>query len=258
MLYLHRLNDLNPKTADNESLTLIRELKQKFNFPFSVPQVQESLEIYSLSPQELEKIKKALDTIEPTSGQIKRILAEKNPLHEPINLQRGIQILNSLVVPLQLNLAYLQERLDKQKELASQTTELLNSIPYLKTKEQKIEVNEKISRLFEEILRNKELSFRYLDIIHEGLINDLGGLKEGMAKNFFFHITLEEELRKADPHAIRNRIPLENLKEVEQIEDGLSQIYTGVETAYKVNYRMICLTVLLYSFVKWVNRDIKR
>jgi len=258
MLYIHRLTDLNQKSADTETLTQIRELKQRFNFPFSASGVQVSLAEYYISETDLEEMKQSLAAIEPAIESIKKLMSEKNSLHESVNLQRAIQILSSVPIPLSNNLSYAQYIFEKQTDLATIFTELLNKVPYLKTKEEKIRVNDHFSLLFEMVLRNKELFFQCGDIVHEGQINNLGGLKEGMIKGFFFHVTLEEELRKLDFNHIKARIDPDKIAEVEQIAEQISYVYKGVDRAYQINLRMIGLALLLYSFVKWVSRDIKR
>lgn len=253
MLYIHKLSDLNQKTADTESVYLIREMKQKLTFPFSTAVLQEFLEEHNLSESDLTAMETSLQLVEPTILKIDALLKEKHPLHESTNLQRSIQILSGVPSSLSKNLTYGKERFLEQKEFIEEFTNVLNAIPSLQTKEEKIAANDKISKLFETILRNQEFCFRFADIIHEGHVSNVGGLRESMAKGYLVHFTLEEELKKADFSTVKLRIPPDKRQEVERIEEDISAIYRGVQRAYELNKRMVDLAVMLYSLVKWMH-----
>ncbi len=255
MLYIHKLSDLNQRTADTESVYLIREMKQKLTFPFSAAALQEFLEEHNLSESDLTAMETSLQLVEPTIQKIDALLKEKQPLHELTNLQRSIQILSSVPSSLSKNLTYGKERFLEQKEFIEKFTNLLNAIPRLQTKEEKIAANEQISKMFETLLRNPEFGFKFADIIHEGHISNVGGLKESMAKGYLFHVTLEEELNKTDFSRIKLRIPPDKRQEVEQTEEDISTIYRGVQRAYELNKRMVNLAVMLYSLVKLVHNQ---
>lgn len=257
MLYIHKLSDLNQKTADTESVYLIREMKQKIAFPFSAVKMQEFLEEHALSESDLAAMEKSLQLVEPTLLRIETLLKENDPLYESTNLQRSIQILTGVPAYLSKNLIYGKERFLEQNQFIEAFTNLLNIIPRLKTTEEKIAANEKISKMFETILRNQEFCFKFTDIIHEGHVSNVGGLRESMAKGYLFHFTLEEELKKADFSTVKLRIPLDKRQEVEQIEEDISTIYRGVQRAYELNKRMVDLSVMLYSLVKWMHSEIR-
>ncbi len=253
MLYIHKLSDLNQRTADTESVYLIREMKQKLAFPFSAVKIQEFLEDYNLSESDLTAMENSLQLIEPTLLKIETLLKENDPLYESTNLQRSIQILTGVPAYLSKNLIYGKERFLEQKKFIEEFTSLLNAIPRLQTQEEKIAANEKISKMFEILLRNQEFCFKFTDVIHEGHVSNVGGLRESMIKGYLFHFTLEEELNKTDFSRVKLRIPPDKRQEVEQIEEDIATIYHGVKRAYELNKRMVDLAVMLYSLVKMVH-----
>ncbi|MBU0456883.1 MAG: hypothetical protein ABH824_04910 [Nanoarchaeota archaeon] len=253
MLYLHKLNDLTQRSADNESIYLIRELKQNFNLPLSSAKMESFLSDQLVTESDIMVIDRSLQLLSPTTIKIESLLKEKNLLHEAINLERSINILKRIPLPLSNNLKFVKELLADQNILIENFTALLNSIPNLRTKEEKISVNDKISNIFEIILRNKEFSFNSIDIVNEGYLNEISGLKESISKGFLFHLSLEEELRKVDFNRIKMRIPSIKLQEAEEIEKDISIILQGVERAYQINFRTIYLAVYFYSFIKWIH-----
>lgn len=253
MLYIHRLSDLNRKSADTESLPLIREFKQKVSLPLSSAQMEEHFTDFLVSESDLLAMDNALVLIEPTIEMIKNLMAENDPEHERVNLERAIQLLKMLPQNLQVNIQFADELMSWRGEFIAQATELLNQIPRLRTQEQKLAVNGQISQLFEKILRNKEFAFNYMDVVNEAQTVNLNGLCEGLPKGYFFHVTLEEELKKSSFERIKERIPADKLKKVEDIEKRIQLIKKGVDRAYDVNMRMVGCAVHLYSYVKWVN-----
>ena len=131
---------------------------------------------------------------------------------------------------------------------------LLNIIPHLKTKDEKVAHNDRLNKPFQTILRNTEFTFRSNDIINEGHVNAIQGLHESMLKGFFFHYTLEEELKKLDFQGIKKRLPVAEIADVEEIEKNIENINKGVKRAYEVNMRMVNKAVVLYACVKWLHQ----
>jgi len=250
MLYIHKFPDLNGKSAEIESVPIIRDIKKNMPPPFSKQKLEEYVLDCLISKADIEVIESKLPLVEPTINMVRELLIQKDHIHEPINLQRTIQILKTVSVPLLNNITYLKDIHLWQNESLNQAAELLNMIPKLNTKEEKIDVNEKINKIFEKILRNKEMCFNGTDIIHEGHISNFGALSESLGKRFLFHTTLEEELKKLDFNSIKLRIPLEKLKEAGDIEKNVMEIRNVVEQTYNINMRMINYAVILYSCIK--------
>ena len=91
-----------------------------------------------------------------------------------------------------------------------------------------------------------------MDIINEAHVSNVGGLIESFGKGYFFHYTLEEELKKVNFESIMGRIPPESLQKVKEIEDNLVIIKKGIDRAYDVNMRQVNCALVLYSYVKWM------
>ncbi|HLD80347.1 MAG TPA: hypothetical protein VJA18_07360, partial [Candidatus Nanoarchaeia archaeon] len=107
--------------------------------------------------------------------------------------------------------------------------------------------------LFQFLLRNQGFVFHAPDLVHEGPVAQVNGLVESMQKGFFFHRSLEEEYNKVDFSTIKRRVPSEELKRVEEIEQNILKIKKAADTAYNANMRMVNLSVILYSYVKWLS-----
>lgn len=252
MLYIHQLNHLSQKMADLESVYLVRELKEKTPYPLRDEKLAELFSPFFVSATELQAMDQSLNLIEPTVELVKVLLDKQLPLYESINLQRTMQMLTSLPVHLQNNLTFLQEFQIWQSSSHQDVASLLNRIPQLKAMEEKIKTNEQIKGMFMFLLRNKDFFFNYHDVINEGQVATGDSLREGMEKGYFFHFTLEEETKKSGYNEIKFRIPPEELAEVAVIEDNIKKIKMGIDTAYKANMRVVNLSVILYSYVKWL------
>lgn len=252
MLYIHELSKLNPKTADIESVYLIRELKAITPYPFAEKKIMEYLAQFLISEDNIKDMVDAMNTLEPTMRAIMEIQDLQDPDYEPVNLQRAINMLNDIPEPLLKSIKYSQELLEWQQEFAKKITGLLNSIPKLQTMDEKKSVNEEFNNIFRKILRNNEFQFNFSDIINEAEIKRITDLNESLANGFLFHVTLEEEINKV-PFAVRkHHILLEKLNKNEEISNMVVRIKKGVETAYQVNMQMINLALVLFSYIKWL------
>lgn len=252
MLYIHKLSDLNRKSADTESVMVIRDLRQRMGFPVSVQKMEDYFSDFAVSDTDTSAMVHALSLLEPTMDMIRALAAEQDAIHEPVNLQRAIQVLSSVPESLLRTLEFSRDIGEWRSDFFKTSSGLLNQVPRLRTNDEKIAVNEKISALFERLLRNKEFAFNYGDVIHEGHTANVGGLHESMKKGYFFHISLEEELKKISFDQIKGRIPEDKLRRVEEIEGNIAAIKKGVERAYDINMRMVSSATLLYACVKWV------
>lgn len=253
LLYIHKLADLNMKSAEVESFCIIRDLKQRHSFPIPQQEIYNYLSEYFISKDELDMMEDSLDVIEPTIKMINRLLEEKNPVYEAINLQRAVQILEKIPESLSKNLNYFNEIYPWQDELVKETTITLNIIPSIDTDESRFVHSEKINRLFEKLLRNNEFCFNYRDLIHESHTHGMNLLNECIPKGYFFHLTLEEDVNKVSWNEIKKRIPQEKLSEVEEIQKMMVAIKKGVDKAYSLNMNMVNCSIILYSYIKWIS-----
>ncbi|MBI4147530.1 hypothetical protein HY494_02665 [Candidatus Woesearchaeota archaeon] len=253
MLYIHQLTHLSSKMADLESVYLVRELREKVKLPLREEVMEEAFCEFFVSSSELQLIEETAALVGPTIEMIKSLAQLESELYEAVSLQRAIQALDPVTAALESNLAYLQQIQVWQATSASGMTTLLNQIPKLRIQEEKIRVNDEIKGLFQFLLRNQGFVFHAPDMVNEGPVAQVNGLVESMQKGFFFHSTLEEEYKKVDFATIKRRIPAEELKRVGEIEQNIIKIKKGADTAYNANMRMVNLSVILYSYVKWLS-----
>ncbi len=252
MLYIHKLDQLTMKTAEIESVYIIRDLKQKTPHPFSVTDMQDFLIDFTISATDKQVIEEGLQQVEPALQSLSWLHAEKNSVHEAVNVQRAIQLISEVPAALEANLAYIDSMMAWQESFAAEITPLLNSIPKLKAKDEKLVVNQKVNDIFQKILRNNTFRFHFLDVVNESHINHLAGLHESMNKGYLFRISLEEELKKVDFAYIRQRLPQDKLQEADKIAAEIALIRCGVDRAYDANMRMVNLALVLYAYVKWM------
>lgn len=263
MLYLHNLTHLTPRAADVESVPLVREIRQKVGYPITEQKFSEHISSYFPTEEELSKIEFSLLLVEPTWEIIAKLAEETKlaqekdivqaPLHEAPSLARANQILLEMPPALDTNLQFVKELAVIKGNFLREATQVFNALPKLRTQDDKIVFNNKLNELFKVVLRNKEFTFNYVDVINEMHTSHIAGLVESLNKGFFFHYTLEEELKKVEFEAIKGRIPHEKLDEVEAIRKKVLAIKNGVDCAYACNLRMVHLAVVLYSYVKWLN-----
>lgn len=254
ILYIHELKDFQAKSAQVESVYLIRELKQSLRWPFPEQKMEECFVHFLISELDLSSAKEALEYLPPTIQKIVNLLQERDPLYEEINLQRAIKILKETIPNLTSSLAYVQEMKDWQgSRLIPEVTTILNAIPKLRTEEEKLAYNGQLNQVFARLLRNQSFSFNFWDIVNEAQLSGIRDLAAGVARGYLFHISLEEEIQKINFENIKARIPKEKVALNQEIENDLKTICKGVERAYDVNMRMVNLALVLYSLVKGVN-----
>lgn len=252
MLYINDLHHLTSKSADLESIYVIREIKQKVSYPLTGEKINEHFSPLFLSDIDLEYIKQASQLVEPTIGLIKKILLEKNPIHEPVNLQRSIQLLKEVSLPLNRQFDYVQGIKSWQSDFSEEAAPLLNNIPKLKTEKEKTILNQQLNKLFQTILRNDKFLFNAADIIDESSLTRITNLSESLERGFLFHVTLEEEIKKQNFVILKAHLPPDKVEEAETIQKKVDLIKKGVERSYEINLCMVNWVVLLYSYVKWL------
>lgn len=254
MIYVHRLKDLNPKNAEIESIQVIREVKRNSHIPLTSENLRNHLNDLFISEADKSSIKNAIDYIEPAVNELKGLAAKNNPLYEAINLKRAISMLESLPSPIINNLAYLEEICSAKEQIIIEASNLINSIPKLRTPDEKAGFNKRLKEIFEKLLRNNEFYFNSANIAAEREIETITSLDESIKNGFIFHILIDEELKKVKFDFIRQRIPLAELQKADEIARKIAVIKTGVEAAYRRNMNIVNIAVILYSYVKMISR----
>ena len=249
MLYIHKLSDLNIKSAEIECVPIVRDIKLS-GFPVSQQKLTELFTKTTVSAADIELIERALRLLGPVLLALRQLLSKANPVHEPVNLNRALQSLNALEAPLLKNLEYARNIFDFQQQFMGCTEVLVNSISRLKTNEEKQAANAEISSCFEKVLRNSGFSFSHQDLIfeaHTGVVRDLA---ESLSKGYLFHVTLEEELKKLTFADIKKRISAGDLAEADSLEADVRQIKEGVDAAYRLNMHMVEWAIIFLACVK--------
>jgi len=254
MLYIHTLKDLNQKFADVESIPLIREINTNNTFPLSDEKVKNHFSTFFVSNTDIEVMNKSLELI-PTTIQDIIDLSKTKEYYELINIKRACSLLQEIPESLEKNINYAKRILEWQELFISQITTVLNNVPLAKNESEKRFYNERLNSIFEKLLRNKvSFVFNFQDIINEAQLTHIKDLSEGMINGFLFHIKLEEHLKKHDFDTIKKRIPNEEIEKVNAIHKKIISIKGGVERAYDHNMRMVTLSVILYSYIKWLKK----
>jgi len=253
MLYIHTLKDLTPKSADIESVQLIRELKKATPFPFTEDILLEHFSQFFISSRDKEIMARALKQTQPVLQDIKTLMATDNPAYEIINIQRAKNMIEEIPRPLINSLVYAEEITLWQEQFIKEVTPLLNNIPQLQGEEEKKTADKQLNDLFQKLLRSGAFTFNYTDLVHEGQRARINDLYESLTQGFFFHVSMHEHLDKKSFSIIRQRIPPSALNPVERITETVAAIKEGIEVAYNINMRIVEWTVHLYSYIKWLS-----
>lgn len=250
MLYIHSLKDLTPKTADIESIPIIREIKSKIKKPFTEEEFYNKFNEFFPVGAGIDEIKKASKLIEPTIEKIKKLIDENSPSYEAINLYRTVSMLEEIDQPLIENIKYSEEIKSMKDEAIKEVTFILNNISSAKTQEESIKLNERVNSLFRKVLRNADFAFNGNDMINEGKLARIKDLHESLGNGFLFHITVKEHLEKIDFNVIKNRIKHEELRPAEDVSRDIFEIKKGIQSAYDINMNMVNFSVIIYSYIK--------
>ena len=255
MIYIHQLKDLSTKTADIECTPLIREIKKGHSIPLREEEVSRQLIIDYVSKIDIEYMTKTQSLIPEAIDEIVE-LSEMGKDLEKINLKRAIEGLKEITEPMEKNTEYAKKLIEHQEQFAAKLTLLLNTIPELKTDQEKKDFDEKITAVFSRLLRNKkDFSFAYSDIINEEHTSRLHNMMESMNEGVFFHVKLEEHLNKEEGKDVVRRIPAAELDKVNSITKKITLIKEGVDRAYETNMRMVNMAVVIYAYIKWLNKS---
>ncbi|MBI2112127.1 hypothetical protein HYT52_01155 [Candidatus Woesearchaeota archaeon] len=253
MLYIHKLTDLNMRSAETESVYLLRDLKQKFTMPLGYPQFSEFLNDAHVSETDLAMISQALEVLPSTIAQLMMIYESNNQNLEMINVERSINILKALRGYLQSNLDYALTLRDSLELNLKKLVSTLNIVPKAQSHEAKLALNTDISNVFEFLLRNQQFFFNCSDLVEEGALSSIKGLNESYMHGFLYHLGIEEELKKINANEIEAKVPKEICEAINTIKKNVAMIKEASERAYNINKRIVDLSVFLYTFVKWAN-----
>jgi len=260
MIYIHQLKDLNIKTANIESVPIIRKLKERDISSLTEEQILGMLGSYFISQKEIDLMINSSKIIPQTIERIKRIAQKNNPIYESINLHRGIASLEEVNQPLINNITYARDVLSWYDALIKEMSQSLNNLSILggmdhaKTKEEKLELNRKFNVIFQRMLRNDNFAFNADDIVNEGKVARMKDMHSSLLSGFFFHVTVKEHLDKVDFETIKKRIPELDLSYANDITKEVFDIKQGIEKAYELNMNMINITVILFSYIKWLTK----
>lgn len=250
MLYIHQLSDLNPKSAEIESVQMIRDIK---NNPerFSEERLRKELSVYFISIEEIDKMILGLEHIEPAINKITKLTMNTNNSFEVVNLQRAISQLKEIPENLKSNIKYAESIIESQELISFMLYKILTNLPTIKSQPERMVYEQQIKSLFEKVLRNKEnFVFRGNDIVHEGPLAQINALKESMGQGFFYTVKLDEHLNKLHFNDIKDRINKEDLLATEDIKKDIDIIKDGVLSAYNTNMRMINMGLIMYSYIR--------
>jgi hypothetical protein len=254
MLYIHSLKDLTVKSAEIECTALIREIKKENHLPLEEGQVEKQLSIFFVSKTDVEHMDKSMGLVLETVNDIVALSKAGKNL-EAINLKRACAGLNEISSPLAKNLEYVKKMISFQDIFIPKVTDLLNQISELKTDAEKKAFDEQMSQFFARILRNKkDFTFAYEDIINEAHTARLNNLVESMQHGFFFHVPIEDYLKKQEGKDMAKSQTAE-VAAVESIAQKIKSIKDGVDRAYEANMRMLNMAVVLYAYIRWIRGD---
>jgi hypothetical protein len=90
-------------------------------------------------------------------------------------------------------------------------------------------------------------------VVSEGQVSRVKDLGESMEKGFFFHVLLEEEIKKQSFELIKSRLSPEKVRRIDALRMSVEHIRKGVEAAYDMNMRMLQWSLVIYGYIKWLS-----
>ncbi len=249
MLYIHKLQDLNPKSADIECFQLVREIKRRLMIPVNEARLREEFLINFVSNTDLGMIEKSLTLIPETITEIGQLF-NGNDYYEVLNLQRACMGLKEVSEPLKNSLAYCKSIFEWQEIAIVEMMLLLNMMRSLNGLEEKKQFDLRVNNIFGKLLRNTDsFVYNYNGIIHEGEVSRVNSIMDMISQGTFFHVELEEHIKKLDFSIIKQRIPLEELNKVDAIKLKLYSIKAGIDRAYQTNLHMVNWALTFYAYI---------
>lgn len=253
MYSITSLEQLGPKTLEIESVSLLREIRQKRTYPLTEESVANAFGPYFVKPETVSMMMDTNTEISQLHERLHALFLLGDPVFEQINLQRVAHILSEIPSNMKANLEYANQVNNSTAQFVTDAVSLLNSIPHLRTMDEKRAGNEKAKVMFGMLLRTPDCaSFRSSDIIHDGHLQHIRDLHRSLGQGYLFHVTLEEELRHVTFEKIRYRLSSERLAQAAEVAKSVERILHGVEAAYALNMGMIEWATVLYSYIKWL------
>jgi hypothetical protein len=237
-IYIHDLNKLEPKSAEIESIRLIREIKQCNSYPLTEQKLFSHLSKYFATQLDIDTMIYSFTKIKPALKELE-ILDTKDPLLEPRNLKRVAGILAELAPALATNINYAKEMLQLQQTMLPELSKTLNALH--DSSKPEVEINESLSKFFEKILRNDRFSMRYEDIIFEAHREHVSDFARTIPNGYLFNVLLEEEVKKTPFEQRKQRLPKSLVAQSDRVGQYLEEISKGVDAAYYLNMRMVNL-----------------
>ncbi|MBI5389365.1 hypothetical protein HZB01_03230 [Candidatus Woesearchaeota archaeon] len=258
MVYINKLQDLNPRSAKVESIALMRDIKKDVNFPLSQEKLKDQLTVFFFSKTDIDAMAAALECLPQVLMELAEILKENLNCYEPVNVQRTMNGLQEIPEPLNKNMDYAKRIFEWQDEFVPYVTALFNELPTLRTLDEKKVYEEKLKNIFAKILRQREdFAFKYADIINEAQVSRIRNLEESIKNGFLFNVKMDEYLLKKDFSMRSRRIPTMELDRIAQLNNKMMEIKRGVERAYDGNMRMIQMAILLFTYIEWLKGQIR-
>ncbi|MCX6707061.1 MAG: hypothetical protein NT001_02880 [Candidatus Woesearchaeota archaeon] len=251
MIYIHELKELNVKSADIESVPIIRAIKEKHKLPLSEESLMMDFSGFMVRQSDIAAMESAAQIIPSVMEEIMQF-SKISSNAEQINLKRAHTGMQEIIDHLNVNINYAKDIHSWQCYSIGQMTSLINMAPSLKTREAKQAFNKELSPLFEKILRNEKFVMLFFDMIHEAQIERIKGIVQAMEEGTFFHFGIQEHLNRMTFSEMRNRLPKEELDLFDSISAKVYKIKEGVDAAYNLNHRMIGFAVQFYSYIKWL------
>lgn len=250
MIYIHELKALNPKTAQIESVPIIRGIREKARLPVSEEYLLHEFIPFFVRENDIAMIEASVSRI----GSTLRGIAEFHDMSsnsEPINLTRAMTDLQNIRDHLAASMEFARKLYGWQAQSIAHMTRLINKTGMMKTREEKARFNSEASPLFETVLRNDKFCLRFMDMINEAHVESIKAIMQGMQEGIFFHFEHDECLKKKSFSQIRARLPADELMLHDKISAEMPEIKKGVDAAYDINMRMIGFAVHLYSYIAW-------
>jgi hypothetical protein len=251
MLYIHKLGDLSVKSAEIESVTILRDLKRSASHPISIAKLKDRFAAYFVSQQDIDLIAKAAELTPSAVEAVSDMITVPIEEYDVNNLCRAHSALKEIVEPLKENFAFSSSILEQQESFMPVLALAINSLPVVRTENDKKECNDNLNFVFSSVLRTDKFGFNSSGIVGEPELARITKLAESMAEGTFFHVKLEEHLKKSSFEDIKNRISPDELKKFEDFNEMILQIKEGTEKAYECNMRMVHWAIVLYSYIKW-------
>lgn len=249
MLYIHQLRDLCPKTADIESVQLLRDIRQKN--PSNEQIIQDLMSVLEFNNREI--IIDSMNRIAPAIERIKGLISKNDPIYESINLHRAVSMLTEIIDDLKNNIDYFDDINLFRNDIKDKLNNIVSSIRNAKTSEEKYNLNSEINEIFKRILRTDDFTLKYENLVYEKDTARMKDLHESLANGFFFHITVKEHIDRKSFESIKSRIPHEKLVKADEIMNDVLKIKKGVDIAYEFNMSMIKFSIFFYSYIRYMN-----